>query len=145
MMPGSFSQFLPGGSDHAAAIWQRRIRMTTLSTIGRVGRAAMMTLILATPALTTAAYAFDPFGGDESVVTSSAQSGRYNNPAEIPLAKATADAKARTSAMAAKRLGVSDASTIGRPRDRVGMDGQQDELAREIYHPGTGNDWGSAA
>lgn len=115
--------------------------MTTLSTIGRVGRATMMTLILATPALTTAAYAFDPFGGDESVVTRSAQSGRYNNPAEAPLAKATADAKARTSAMAANRLGASDASRIGGPVDLLGMGGQQDELAREIYHPGTGTDW----
>ncbi len=43
--------------------------------------------------------------------------------------------------MAANRLGVSDASTIGGPVDLLGMDGQQDELAREIYHPGTGTDW----
>src|SRR5260370_38554283 len=105
MNTGVVRQVLSAGSDHAAAIWQRRIRMTTLSTIGRVGRAAMMTLILATPALTTAAYAFDPFGGDESVGTSSAQSGRSNNPAEVPLAKATADAKARTPALAENRPG----------------------------------------
>ena len=115
--------------------------MTTLSTIGRVGRASVMTLILATSALTTAAYAFDPFGGDESVVTRSAQSGRYNNPAEAPLAKATADAKARASATAANRVGASDASGTSGPVDLLGMGGQQDELAREIYHPGTGTDW----
>jgi hypothetical protein len=116
--------------------------MTTLSTIGRRGRAAMMTLILATPALTTAAYAFDPFGGDESVVTKSAQSSRYVNPAETPLAKAIADAKAHMSAMAANPSGIaSDASKIGGPVDLLGTGGQQDELAREIYHPGTGTDW----
>src|SRR5258708_19304320 len=135
MNTGVVRQVLSAGSDHAAAIWQRRIRMTTLSTIGRVGRAAMMTLILATPALTTAAYAFDPFGGDESVVTSSAQSARYNNPAEIPLAKATADAKPRTSAMAANRLGVSDASTIAGPLDPLGLHPPHDHLPPPINPP----------
>jgi hypothetical protein len=116
--------------------------MTILSTIGRVGRAAAMTLILAAPALTTAAHAFDPFGGDETVVTKSAQSARYNNPADTPLARATADAKARMSPIAANPSGIaSDASKIGGPVGLLGTGGQQDELAREIYHPGTGTDW----
>jgi hypothetical protein len=116
--------------------------MTTLLTIGRLGRAAALTLVLAAPVLTTAAYAFDPFGGDESLVLKSAQSGRYNNPAYTPLARATADAKARMSPMAANPSGIaSDASRIGGPVDLLGTGGQQDELAREIYHPGTGTDW----
>jgi hypothetical protein len=115
--------------------------MTKLS-MGRVGRAVIMTLILATPVLTNAAYAFDPFGGDESVVTRSAQSARYGNPGDTPLAKATADAKARASAMAANPLGIaSDASRMGGRVDLLGMGGQQDDLAREIHHPGTGTDW----
>ena len=117
--------------------------MITLSTIGRMGRAAALTLILATPALTTAAYAFDPFGGDESLVLKSAQSGRYNSPADTPLARAAADAKARTSPMAANPSEIaSDASRVGGPVDLLGMGGQQDELARKIYHPGsTSADW----
>jgi hypothetical protein len=116
--------------------------MTTLSTMKRMGRAAAMTLILATPALGNAAYAFDAFGGDESAVTKSAQSARYNDPAETPLAKATADAKARMSAMAANpSSSASDASSIGGRADLLGMGGQQDELARAIHHPGTGTDW----
>ena len=115
--------------------------MTKLS-MGRVGRAAIMTLMLAAPALSNAAYAFDPFGGDESVVTRSAQSARYSSPADTPLAKATADAKARASTMAANPLDtVSDGSAMGGRVDLPGMGGQQDELAREIYHPGTGTDW----
>jgi hypothetical protein len=115
--------------------------MTKLS-MRRAARAAIMTLILATPALGNAAYAFDPFGGDESVVTRSAQSARYGNPADTPLAQATADAKARASAMAANPFGTaSDASRMGGRVDLLGTDGQQDGLAREIYHPGTGTDW----
>lgn len=115
--------------------------MTKLS-MGRAARAAIMTLILATPALSNAAYAFDPFGGDESVVTQSAQSARYANPADAPLARATADAKAHASAMAANPPATaSDASRMGGTVDLLGTGGQQDELAREIYHPGTGTDW----
>jgi hypothetical protein len=116
-------------------------RMTKL-TMGRAIRAAIMTLILATPALSTAAYAFDPFGGDETVVTRSAQSPRYGNPADAPLARATADAKARSSAMAANPAATaSDASRMGGPVDLLGEGGPQDDLAREIYHPGSGTDW----
>jgi hypothetical protein len=115
--------------------------MSKLS-MARAARAAIMTLILATPALGKAAYAFDPFGGDETLVTRSAQSGRYGNPADTPLAKATAEAKARASVMAANPSGTaSDASRMGGPVDLLGMGGQQDDLARDIYHPGTGTDW----
>jgi hypothetical protein len=115
--------------------------MTKLS-MGRAARAAIVTLILATPALSNAAHAFDPFGGDETVVTQSAQSARYGNPANTPLARATADAKARASAMAANPAATaSDASRMGGSLDLLGTGCQQDDLAREIYHPGSGTDW----
>jgi hypothetical protein len=116
--------------------------MTTLSTIARIGRAATLALILAAPALSTAAYAFDPFGGDESVVLKSAQSARYTDPADAPLARATAQARMSASALAANTAGVaSDAPLIGGFRDLLGQGAQQDDLAREIYHPGSGTDW----
>ena len=115
--------------------------MTKLS-MGRAARAAVMTLMLASPVLSTAAYAFDPFGGDEMAVTQSARSARYGNPADTPLARATADAKAHASAMAANPAAIaSDASRMGGPMDLLGTGGRQDDLAREIYHPGTGTDW----
>jgi hypothetical protein len=113
----------------------------TSSMIGRATRAAALAMIVFTPALATASYAFDPFGGDESLVLKSAQSAQYANPAETPLAKATADAKARASQMAAMPGVVSDASKGGGSLDLVGAGGQQDELARAIYNTGSGTDW----
>src|SRR6185312_15665919 len=101
--------------------------MTKLS-MGRALRAAMMTMILATPAVSNAAYAFDPFGGDETVMMQSAQSARYGNPADTLLAGATADAKAHLSAMAANPPATaSDASRMGGSVDLLGTGGQQDD------------------
>ena len=91
--------------------------MTTLLTIGRLGRAAALTLILAAPALTNAAHAYDAFGGDESLVLKSAQSARYDNPADALLAKATAEAKVRSSAMAKPSGAASDAAMRRGPGD----------------------------
>ncbi len=115
--------------------------MTMLLTTKRLGRAAALMVILAAPALTSAAHAFDPFGGDETLVLKSARSARYANPADTPLARATADAKARASALAANRpTTASDARDRGLG-DLVGQGGPQDELARAIHHPGTGTDF----
>jgi len=116
--------------------------MTPLLAIGRTGRAAALALILAAPAVSTAAYAFDPFGGDESLVLNSARSGRYSNPAGTPLSMATVQAKLRASPLASNAAGIGADAPIARGLgDLVGQGGQQDELAREIYHPGTGTDW----
>jgi hypothetical protein len=116
--------------------------MTTLPTIRHIGRAATLALILAAPALSTAAYAYDPFGGDESVVLKSAQSARYADPADTPLARAALQAKVRSSPLASNPAAIaSDAPLIGGFRDLVGQGAHQDELAREIYHPGSGTDW----
>jgi len=110
------------------------------SLLERVGRVAVLTVVLATPVLANAAYAFDPFGGDETLVLKSAQSGRYNNPGDTPLARATAAAQARKTA-ASPSATASDAPFAAGPVDLLGSGGHQDELAREIYHPGTGTDW----
>jgi hypothetical protein len=127
---------------HAAGIDLRRIRMTTLLTIKRLGRTAALALILAAPALTNAAHAEDPFGGDESLVLKSAQSARYSNPADTPLARATADAQVRSSALAANPSATASDAPTGRGlHDLVGQGGPQDELAREIHHTGTGTDF----
>jgi hypothetical protein len=116
--------------------------MTTLPMIGRIGRAATLALMLAAPAVSTSAYAFDPFGGDETVVLKSAQSARYADPADTPLARATAQVRLRASPLASNATGnASDAPLIGGFRDLLGQGAQQDELAREIYHPGSGTDW----
>ena len=114
--------------------------MTTLSMLERMARAATLTLALVAPTLASSAYAFDPFGGDESLVRKSAQSARAGNPADTPLARATAAAQARTTA-ANPAPTASDAPFAGGPVDLLGQGGHQDALAREIYHPGSGTDW----
>lgn len=110
--------------------------MNTLRMSGRAGRAAALMLILSAQALATAAHAFDPFGGDESLVLQSARSARYGNPAETPLARATAAAQARSSGLAANRSLIGSDVTTGGPLDLIGQGGAQDGLAREIYRPG---------
>jgi hypothetical protein len=113
-----------------------------LSTMKRIGRAATLTLILAAPALSTQAYAFDPFGGDESLVLNSARSARYGNPADTPLARATAQAKLRAAPLAANTTAGASATPMPRGLgDLAGEGGAQDSLAREIYHPGSGTDF----
>lgn len=114
--------------------------MTMLSMMTRAGRATALILVFAGPTLVTAAHAFDPFGGDETVVLKSAQSARYRDPAAAPLAQATAAARSRIVA-ANPPATVSDAATAAGKTDLLGEGGGQDELAREIYHPGSGTDW----
>ena len=114
--------------------------MKALSMLARVGRAALLSAAVATPVLTHAAYAFDAFGGDETVVLKSAQSGRYGNPADTPLARSAAAAQARMTA-ANPSATASDAPFAAGPVDLLGQGGRQDDLARETYHPGTGTDW----
>jgi hypothetical protein len=112
--------------------------MTTLLAMKRVGRAATLALALVVPVLSTAAYAFDPEGGDESLVFKSAQSARYGDPTETPLSRATAQARAVASRLAANAsAGASDTPAARGIGDLIGQGGQQDTIAREIYHPGT--------
>jgi hypothetical protein len=118
--------------------------MSTNFRLTALARAAAISMAVVIPAIAgaaTSAYAYDAFGGDPALVEQSAQSARYANPNDTPLARATAQAKAGASAYAANRSSVvSDASKAG-SADLVGQGGPQDDLAREIYHPGTGTDW----
>jgi hypothetical protein len=119
--------------------------MSTNFRLTALARAAAISMAVVIPAIAgaaTSAYAYDAFGGDPALVEQSAQSARYANPNDTPLARATAQAKAAASAYAANRSSVaSDASKAGGSADLVGQGGPQDDLAREIYHPGTGTDW----
>jgi hypothetical protein len=84
------------------------------------------------------ARADDEYGTNRSpTILSSAQSVRYANPADTPLARATAQARSATSAIASTAHSVPVTGAI----DLVGQGGQQDEIARETYHPGSGTDW----
>jgi hypothetical protein len=116
------------------------------SRIASLSRAAAISVVVAFAASSgavTSAFAYDPSGGDPTVEMQSAQSARYGNPNNTPLARATAAAKsAASSAYAANPSNVaSDASSAGRKLDLDGQGGPQDRFDREIYHPGTGTDW----
>jgi hypothetical protein len=113
--------------------------MTTNLT--SLARAAVLSMALAIPAaagLATAAHADDEYGTNRGPsILHSAQSVRATNPAETPLAVATAQARVAASPVA---------TTAQRPavaglNDLVGQGGQQDQFARETYQPGSGTDW----
>lgn len=113
-----------------------------IATLARAAAIAAVVAVPAVPGIATSAYANDAFGSDPAVVQQSARSAFYANPDETPLARATAAAQAVSSAFAANRSGVaSDALKAGGPVDLNGQGGQQDQLGREIYHPGSGTDW----
>jgi len=112
----------------------------------RLARAAAISMGVVIPAvagLAASAFAYDAFGGDPAVIEQSAQSARYANPNDTPLARATAAAKAASSAYAANPSNVASDASAGRggALDLNGQGGAQDQLDREIYHPGTGTDW----
>jgi hypothetical protein len=114
--------------------------------IASLARAAAISVAVILPAVSGAAmsaFAYDPAGGDPTVELQSAQSARYANPNDTPLARATAAAKAAAATTYAANPSnvASDASKASGPLDLDGNSGAQDRLDREIYHPGTGTDW----
>lgn len=117
--------------------------MFTLSRLPSLARVATLSLALAVPAMGLAgsAYADDEYGTNRSpTILQSAQSA-LANPADTPLARATAAAKAASQAYAQNRSHVATDATVGGALDLNGQGGAQDQLGREIYHPGTGTDW----
>lgn len=111
--------------------------MTTNLT--SLARAAALSMALAIPAagFATSAFADDEYGTNRSPsILESAQSFRVANPADTPLARATAQARAAASTVATTARNAPVVSN-----DLVGQGGHQDDLAREIYVPGTGTDW----
>jgi hypothetical protein len=121
--------------------------MSSNFRIATLARAAAISMAVVLPAVSdaaTSAFASDPSGGDPAVEMQSAQSARYGNPNDTPLARATAAAKAAAaSAYAANPSNVASDASKGRGRalDLDGQGGAQDQFDREIYHPGTGTDW----
>ena len=115
------------------------------SNISSLARAAALSMALALPALAGAAssaFADDEYGTNRSpVILQSAQSAFAANPADTPLARATAAAKAASSTYAANRSNVASDAAAGRVLDLNGQGGAQDELGRQIYTPGSGTDW----
>ena len=117
--------------------------MLALSRLPSLARAATLSLALAVPAmgLAGAAHADDEYGTNRSpTILQSAQSA-FANPAETPLARATAAAKAASSVYAANRSTVATDATVGGKLDLNGQGGKQDQLGQQIYHLGSGTDW----
>ena len=115
--------------------------MSTNSRIASLMRAAVVSMAVVIPAvsgLATAAHADDEYGSNRSPsILSSAQSVHFANPADTPLARATAQARAAASTIATTAR---NAPVVG-SGDLVGQGGPQDQTARETYHPGSGTDW----
>ena len=115
--------------------------MTTNFRIASLSRAASFALALAIPAvagLTTAARADDEYGTNRGPsILQSAQSVRVADPAQTPLAVATAQARVAASPVAT----LTPRPPVADLQDLVGQGGQQDALARETFHPGSGTDW----
>ncbi len=110
---------------------------TKLTTLARTAALTMALAIPAAAGFAGSALADDEYGTNRSPsILSSAQSVHAANPADTPLARATAQAQAAASqvAMTARTAPVAS-------NDLVGQGGPQDNLAREIYTPGYGTDW----
>jgi hypothetical protein len=115
-------------------------RLSTLT------RAATLSLALAVPALACfagIAHADDEYGtSHETLVQKSARSAP-----SFGEAFALATGHATQSSVVARNAGTgapsisSDASAPPMRQDLLGTGGQQDDIARQTFHPGTGTDW----
>lgn len=113
----------------------------------RLARAAALAMALAIPAASgfaTAAFADDEYGvatEHGALIRQAAQ-----NAPSFGQAYALATGQAQSQAVAgnAGKSGQSVATDASAPtvkQDLLGTGGQQDNLARETYHPGSGTDW----
>ena len=114
-----------------------------MSTTLRLTRAATLSLALALPALAGfagAAHADDEYGtGHERLVTQSAQSApSFGTAVGLALGQPQAQETARNSQNVPVRT---DVSAPSGKQDLLGTGGQQDNIARETFHPGSGTDW----
>lgn len=112
--------------------------MSTNLRIATLARAATLSLALALPAV---AHADDEYGtGHERLVTQSAQSApSFGTAVGLAIGQPQAQAVARNAWQ-----GVQVRSDVSAPtvkQDLLGTGGQQDEVARETFHPGSGTDW----
>ena len=117
--------------------------MSTNLGIATLARAATLSLAIALPALAGfagAAHADDEYGtGHERLVTQSAQSApSFGTAIGLATGRPHAQALARNAWPNVQvRSDVSPSVKL----DLLGTGGQQDELARETFHPGSGTDW----
>lgn len=113
--------------------------MFTNLRLARIAAVAATLLVPAVSGLGTAAYADDEYGvatAHGAVIRQSAQSA----PSVAAVAAlATGQKPGMTMAMNAAHR-ASDVPAASEP-DLLGSGGKQDELARQIYQPGTGTDW----
>jgi hypothetical protein len=125
--------------------------MTRFTTLAR---AATLSLALVAP-LATIAYADDEYGTGHAAVIQQAAASTPSAAPTVAQTNALNDAfkvgqndafgAARSSQLAPvsqsynSRLASMNATTGN--RDLVGAGGAQDQLANQIYHPGTGTDW----
>ncbi|HEX6842149.1 MAG TPA: hypothetical protein VF113_11490 [Stellaceae bacterium] len=115
--------------------------MFTLSRLPSFARVATLSVALAVPAmgLTGAAYADDEYGTNRSpTILQSAQSAPSFADA---FALATGQTQRQAIAKNAAAPVASDVTVPTIEQDLVGAGGQQDSVARDIYHPGSGTDW----
>jgi hypothetical protein len=117
----------------------RSITMSTNLRFARLSAVAAALLIPAVSSVSTAAYADDMYG------VATEHGALIRQSAESAPSFSSAFAMAR-----GQKPGVKVASNVtrtasdvpaGNQQDLVGNGGQQDKLAREIYHPGSGTDW----
>ena len=116
--------------------------MSTNLGIATLARAATLSLALALPAVVGfagAAHADDEYGTrHERLVMQSAQSAPSFGTA---IGLATGQPQAQALARNAWQSVRSDVSAPSIRQDLLGTGGQQDNVARETFHPGSGTDW----
>ena len=112
----------------------------------RLGGTAALALVLAAPAYTIA-HADDEYGtGHDTLIRSAAAaSARPSSPQGVARSW---DYENEREAMARKPAASNQAARLSSTvpmadgkADVVGAGGPQDQLGREIYHPGSGTDW----
>lgn len=114
--------------------------MFTNLRFARVAAVATALLIPTVSGLSTAAYADDEYG----VATTHGALIRQSAESAPSLSKVATLALGQRSNMTVAKNTVAPAASDVMPmakQDLVGSGGKQDELARQIYQPGTGTDW----
>jgi len=113
-----------------------------------LARAAVLAMALAIPAvsgLATAAYADDEYGvatEHGAIIRQAAQNApSFGRAFALATGRATQPQAVAGNAGTSVPPVASDAPAATVKQDLLGTGGQQDNLARDIYHPGSGTDW----
>lgn len=113
--------------------------MFTNLRLARIAAVAATLLVPAVSGLSTAAFADDEYGvatAHGALIRHSAESApSFANVAALAPGQKPGTAMAMNTAHSA-----SDVPVASKP-DLLGTGGKQDDLARQIYQPGTGTDW----